>query len=160
MTPVIRLRLGRQYLLALQYIFIFSTVLLPLSADWFSSSFLSQMPVQFSLSWSDFLKLFLLVGTLICFSVSLALILQYHWLSSTLQIAVDCSGPKSSNDKGAQTDPVIPLPSPLSSVVNPHGSPVGEDEEDDGVDKLGLQDTPTSPHRPPRPKTLFLTTLM
>ena len=156
MPPVVRLRLGRQYLLALQYIFIFSTVLLPLSADWFSSSFLSQMPVQFSLSWSDFLKLFLLVGTLICFSVSLALILQYHWLSSTLQIAVDCSGPKSSDDKGAQTDPVLPAPSSLNSVPSPIGSPVEEDEEDGGVDKLGLQDTPKSPPRVPRPKTLFI----
>ena len=113
----VRIAIHPLYLPVLRWSLIISTLLLPLSADWFIQSVQSQMPVEFRLSYTDLFKLSLFVGALVTFSVTLALIYQYHWLAKTLEIAVQCGGETERLNKGTQSD--TPPPTPEAHVVNP-----------------------------------------
>ena len=147
----VRIAIHPHYLPVLRWSLILSTVLLPLSADWFIQSVQAHMPVQFRLSYTDILKLSLFIAALVTFSVTLALIYQYHWLVKNLEIAVQCDGVAERLDKGTQSD--NPPPSPAALRVPPVTPPTVESGLTDEMDPSdAIMDTPLMSEPPAKLK--------
>ena len=91
--PRLRLSLNNPYLIALKFTFLISVTLAPICIHLVSQAVQRHMPANYTFnpSFLDIVKFLALLTTIIALSVSIALVLQYHWLVTILQFKVDCT---------------------------------------------------------------------
>ena len=104
--PVYHVNRQNRYIQALISTFLSSVVLVPIALHLASQAILKQMPLNwsFNLTFTDIVKLLLLATSVVTLSVSLALIIQYHQITSSLMYKVSCSSSSTQTD----TRPILP----------------------------------------------------